>query len=66
MLDIFVIYGGNSMGNEDNKKTDNIKKKVSWRPIIFSREPKKEKPIDVDKMTGQTGNNTNQGSQGTP
>lgn len=29
------------MGNEDNKKKDNTKKKVSWRPIIFSREPKK-------------------------
>ncbi len=54
------------MGNEDNKKKDNTKKKVSWRPIIFSREPKKEKPIDVTKMTGQTGNNTNQGSQGNP
>lgn len=55
------------MGNEDNKKKkDNTKKKISWRPIIFSREPKKEKPIDVTKMTGQTGNNTNQGSQGTP
>ena len=54
------------MGNEANKKNDTTKQKVSRRPIILSRDPKKEKPIDVDKMTGQTGNNTNQGSQGTP
>ena len=49
------------MGDENKKKDTTLLKKT-----VFSRQPKKEKPIDVTKMTGQPSTNTNQGSQGNP